>query len=110
MFVGAHEMFHFLRHSRQVAGRNGENEADQLRLANSVTFDGCLTHRRNDGVGVARLLHLPRCHQNAVSRATRRDKFRNRLHVHWSGRSCNSCRLTRHWQSLRNFGRGKEVR
>jgi hypothetical protein len=29
-FVGAHEIFHFLRHSRQVGGRNGENEADQF--------------------------------------------------------------------------------
>lgn len=29
-FVGAHEIFHFLRHSRQIAGRNGENEADQF--------------------------------------------------------------------------------
>lgn len=31
--VLAHEFFHFLRHSRQVPGRNGENEADQFALA-----------------------------------------------------------------------------
>ena len=30
VFVGAHEVFHFLRHSRQIGGRNGENEADQF--------------------------------------------------------------------------------
>jgi hypothetical protein len=30
--VGAHEIFHFLRHSRQIPGRNGENEADQWAL------------------------------------------------------------------------------
>jgi hypothetical protein len=30
VFVGVHEVFHFLRHSRQIAGRNGENEADQF--------------------------------------------------------------------------------
>jgi hypothetical protein len=30
VFVGSHEVFHFLRHSRQIAGRNGENEADQF--------------------------------------------------------------------------------
>jgi hypothetical protein len=28
--VGAHEVFHFLRHSRQIGGRNAENEADQF--------------------------------------------------------------------------------
>jgi hypothetical protein len=29
----AHECFHFLRHSRQIPGRNRENEADQFALA-----------------------------------------------------------------------------
>lgn len=31
--VLAHEFFHFLRHSRQIPGRNRENEADQFALA-----------------------------------------------------------------------------
>jgi len=31
--VLAHECFHFLRHSRQLPGRNRENEADQFALA-----------------------------------------------------------------------------
>ncbi len=31
--VLAHECFHFLRHSRQIPGRNRENEADQFALA-----------------------------------------------------------------------------
>ena len=31
--VLAHEVFHFLRHSRQIPGRNGENEADQFAMA-----------------------------------------------------------------------------
>ena len=30
--VFAHEMSHFLRRSKQLAGRNGENEADQFAL------------------------------------------------------------------------------
>jgi len=30
VFVGVHEIFHFLRHSHQVGGRNGENEADRF--------------------------------------------------------------------------------
>jgi hypothetical protein len=38
VFVGAHEVFHFLRHSRQIAGRNGENEADQFALAQLDDF------------------------------------------------------------------------
>lgn len=33
VFVGAREVFHFMRHSRQIAGRNGENEAHQFALA-----------------------------------------------------------------------------
>jgi hypothetical protein len=36
--VFGHEMFHFLRHSRQIPGRNGENEADQFALSIETTF------------------------------------------------------------------------
>jgi Zn-dependent peptidase ImmA (M78 family) len=38
VFVGAHEIFHFLRHSRQVGGRNGENEADQFAVVQLEEF------------------------------------------------------------------------
>jgi hypothetical protein len=31
--VFAHEVFHFLHRSRQIPGRNGENEADQFAVA-----------------------------------------------------------------------------
>jgi hypothetical protein len=45
VFVGAHEVFHFLRHSRQLGGRNGENEADQF-------ASGQLDEFRRAGTGV----------------------------------------------------------
>jgi hypothetical protein len=32
VFVGADEVFHFLRHSRQLPGRNQEYEADEFAL------------------------------------------------------------------------------
>lgn len=36
--VFAHEIFHFLRRSRQIPGRNGENEADQFALSVESIF------------------------------------------------------------------------
>jgi hypothetical protein len=38
VFVGAHEVFHFLRHSRQIGGRNGENEADEFAFGQLTEF------------------------------------------------------------------------
>ena len=38
VFIGAHEVFHFLRHSRQISGRNGENEADEFALGQLSEF------------------------------------------------------------------------
>jgi hypothetical protein len=36
--VFGHEMFHFLRRSRQIPARNGENEADQFALSVESMF------------------------------------------------------------------------
>ncbi len=36
--VFAHETFHFLRHSRQIPGRNGENEADRFAVEIEAEF------------------------------------------------------------------------
>jgi hypothetical protein len=36
----AHEVFHFLHRSRQIPGRNGENEADQFAVAIEDEFRG----------------------------------------------------------------------
>jgi hypothetical protein len=38
VLVGAHEVFHFLRHSRQIAGRNREKEADEFALGQLAEF------------------------------------------------------------------------
>jgi hypothetical protein len=43
--VFAHELFHYLRRSRQIPGRNGENEADQFALAIEDEFRRRFTHR-----------------------------------------------------------------
>ena len=64
MFVGAHEMFHFLRHSRQIAGRNGENEADQFALEQLHDFRRAVEHTsrmsaRNSRTGQAGGMHSP---------------------------------------------------
>ena len=52
MFVGAHEVFHFLRHSRKISGRNRENEGDEFALEqlSEISPDGEQTCglRRND--------------------------------------------------------------
>lgn len=36
--IAAHEFFHFLRHSRQITGRNTEIQADQFALARVAEF------------------------------------------------------------------------
>ena len=64
MFVGAHEVFHIPRHSRQIAGRNGENEADQFALEQLHDFRRAVEHTsrmstRSSRTGQAGGIHSP---------------------------------------------------
>ena len=83
VFVGAHEVFHFPRHSRQIAGRNGENEADQFALEQLDDFRRAAELVENE-------------HPEARDRADRWDsqslpKLLTNPKVNGSGRPTYSC-------------------
>jgi hypothetical protein len=46
--VGSHEVFHFLRHSRQIPGRNRENDAGEFALAQLAEFRRMAEDLRSD--------------------------------------------------------------
>lgn len=48
VFVGAHEVFHFLRHSRQIAERTGRTRLTSSRLHSWMTFAGCRAYAQSE--------------------------------------------------------------